>query len=131
MYGPIKQPETTPHEKDIKLTINVMFCTAKKNEQATNNKQRNLVKSICVSGFVSFFLTAGIRSTATADAEVNTTEPSVDIDAERSKIIITAKRIMPAVPLPKTFIKTSGITESTPPAGSSLPRINLDVEPTR
>ena len=46
-----------------------MFCVAKINEQATNARQKSLVSNICVSGFVSFFLTAGIRSTATADAE--------------------------------------------------------------
>ena len=28
IYGPIKQPETTPHEKDIRLTIIGMFCVA-------------------------------------------------------------------------------------------------------
>jgi len=60
-----------------------MFCVAKMNEQATNARQRSLVRSICVSGLVYFFLTVGIRSTATADAEVRTTASSVDIDAER------------------------------------------------
>ena len=108
-----------------------MFCVAKINEQATNARQRNLVKSICVSGFVSFFLTAGMRSTATADAEVKTTASKVDIDAERRRIIITARRIIPAVPPPKTFIKTVGITESTPPAGRAFPKISLDVDPIR
>ena len=131
MYGPIKQPETTPQEKDIRLTIIGIFCVAKMNEQATNAKQRILVKSICVSGFVSFFLTAGIRSTATADAEDNTTASRVDIDAERRRIMITAKRMIPAVPPPKTSINTAGITASTPPSGRTPPRMSLDVEPIR
>jgi len=121
MYGPIKQPETTPQEKDIRLTIIGIFCVAKMKEQATNARQRNLVRIICFSGSVSFFLTAGIKSTATADADVNTTASKVDIEAERSRIIITAKRMMPAVPPPKTSIRTVGMTESIPPAGRTPP----------
>ena len=131
MYGPIKHPETTPQEKDIRLTIIGIFCVAKINEQATNTRQRSLVKSICVSGFVSFFLTVGIRSTATADADVKTTASRVDIDAERRRVIITAKRIIPNVPPPKTSIKTAGIIESIPPSGSTPPKISLEVEPIR
>ena len=46
IYGPIKQPETTPHEKDMRLTIIGIFCVAKINEQATNARQRSLVRSI-------------------------------------------------------------------------------------
>jgi len=131
MYGPIKQPETIPQEKDIRLTIIGMFCVAKIKEQATNTRQRSLVKSICDSGFVCFFLTAGIRSTATAHAEVKTTASSVAIDAERRRIIITAKRIIPAVPPPNTCINTVGITESTPPSGRTPPKTSLDVDPIR
>lgn len=46
MYGPIKQPETIPQEKDIKLTMMGMFCVAKIKEQAIKVRQRTLVKSI-------------------------------------------------------------------------------------
>ena len=114
----MKQPETTPQENDIRLTIIGMLRVAKKKEQATKARQSSLVRSICVSGFVAFFLTAGIRSTATADADVSTTASRVDIDAESRRIIITASRIMPSVPPPSTSISIAGITESIPPAGS-------------
>jgi hypothetical protein len=30
MHGPIKQPDTTPHEKDIRFTINEIFASAKR-----------------------------------------------------------------------------------------------------
>ena len=46
MYGPMKQPETTPQEKDIKLTMMGMFWVAKMKEQATNARQNSLVRSI-------------------------------------------------------------------------------------
>lgn len=118
MYGPIKQPETTPQEKDIRLTIIGMFNVAKINEQATNVRQSILVSNICFLGSISFFLKAGIRSTATAEADVSTTASRVDIDAESKSIIIIARRINPKVPLDKTFINRAGMTESIPPSGS-------------
>ena len=61
---------------------------------------------------------AGIRSTATAEAEVRTTASRVDMEAESRRIIMMAKRIIPKVPLPKTSISTEGIMESMPPSGS-------------
>ena len=127
----MKQPETRPHENDIRLTIMGILRVAKMNEQATNTRQRTLVRTICDSGLIFFFVTEGIRSTATAEAEVRTTDSRVDIEAERRRIIITARRTMPSVPPPKTCIRTVGITESTPPSGRTLPRISLDVEPIR
>ena len=42
----MKQPETTPQEKDIKLTMMGMFWVAKMKEQATNARQNSLVRSI-------------------------------------------------------------------------------------
>ena len=80
---------------------------------------------------IAFLLTAGIRSTATAEADVRTIASSVDIDAESKRIIITAKRIIPSVPPPSTSIKTAGITESIPPSGSLPPRMSLEAEPIR
>ena len=50
-------------------------------------------------------------------------------EAERSRIIITARRIMPSVPFPSTSISTVGMIESIPPAGSWPPRISLEVLP--
>ena len=46
MYGPMKQPETIPQEKDIRLTMIGMFCVAKMNEHITNARQNTLVKII-------------------------------------------------------------------------------------
>lgn len=129
MYGPIKHPETIPQENDIRLTIIGMFCVANINEQATKARHSILVRVICFFGEISFLLTAGIKSTATADADVSTTASSVDIDAERSNIIIIASKIIPNVPLPRTFIKSVGITASIPPSGNTPPRISLDVLP--
>ena len=131
MYGPMKQPETTPHEKDIRLTIIGIFCVAKMNEHATNARHKSLVRSIWVSESVSFLRSDGIRSTATAEAEVRTTACKVDIDAERSKIIITASRIIPNVPFPRTSMRSVGMTESIPPSGRTPPRTSLDVLPIR
>ena len=74
MYGPIKQPETIPQEKDIRLTMIGIFCVAKMNEQAINTRQSILVRSICLSDFIFFLLTAGIKSTATADEDARTTD---------------------------------------------------------
>ena len=73
MYGPIKQPETTPQEKDIKLTMMGMFCVAKMKEQATKPRQKSLVSSIWESGAAAFLVMVGIKSTATVEAEVRTT----------------------------------------------------------
>ena len=42
----MKQPETIPQEKDIRLTMIGMLRVAKMKEQATNTRQRSLVKSI-------------------------------------------------------------------------------------
>ena len=114
----MKQPDTTPQEKDIRLTMIGMFRVAKMKEHATNARQSTLVISIWVLGFVSFFLTEGIRSTAIAEAEVKTTASRVDMEAESNKIMITANRMMPKVPLPNTSIRTVGITASMPPSGS-------------
>ena len=87
-YGPMKQPETIPQEKDMRLTMIGMSYVAKMKEQATKARQSTLVKVICFFAGTCFLLTAGIRSTATADAEVRTTASSVDIDAERSRTVI-------------------------------------------
>ena len=46
IYGPIKQPDTIPHEKDIRLTIIGIFMVAKINEQATKARQSILVSFI-------------------------------------------------------------------------------------
>ena len=100
-------------------------------EHATNTRQRILVRLICFFWDNSFLLTVGIRSTATAEAEVSTTDSRVDMDAERRSIIITARRMIPAVPPPSTCISRVGITESIPPAGSVPPRMRRDVLPTR
>ena len=127
----MKHPDTRPQEKDIRLTMTGIFRVANKKEQATNARQRNLVSIIWASGLVSFFLTAGIRSTATAEAEVRTTASSVDMDAESSRIIITARRMMPRVPLPSTSISIAGMTESKPPSGSCPPSTSLEVLPMR
>ena len=74
-------------------------------------------------------LTAGIKSTLTAEAEVNTTDSRVDIDADKRSIIITASNIIPSVPLPKTLIRSVGIIASIPPSGRTPPKTNLDVLP--
>ena len=131
MYGPIKQPETIPQENDIRLTMIGILRVANMNEQATKARQRILVRSICDFALFSFFLTAGIRSTATAEAEVRTTDSSVDIDAERRRIIMTARRMIPSVPPPSTFISNAGITASIPPSGRVPPRMRRDVLPMR
>ena len=129
MYGPMKQPETIPQEKDIRLTMIGIFCVAKIKEQATNARQRIRVRDICFFAGISFLLTAGIMSTATAEAEVKTTASRVDIDAESNKIIMIAKRIMPSVPFPRTSISTAGIMASIPPSGSVPLSIKRDVLP--
>ena len=127
----MKQPEPTPQEKDIKLTIIGILSVAKINEQATKTKHKILVSNTCVFCLVSFFRTVGIKSTATADAEVKTTASSVDIDAESKSIIIIDKRITPSVPFPSTSISKVGITASIPPSGSFPPRTKREVEPTK
>ena len=86
-------------------------------------RQRILVSNICLLLGISFLLAAGIKSTATADAEVRTTASNVDIDAERRSIIMMARSITPNVPPPRTSISKVGITASIPPSGSVPPRI--------
>ena len=113
------------------MTMIGMFCVAKIKEQAIKARQSRRVNSICRFAGISLFLTAGIRSTATAEAEVSTTASSVDIEAESKRIIIMASRIIPSVPPLSTLIKTAGITESIPPSGSSPFRIKREVLPTR
>mgnify|MGYP003296420620 CR=1 FL=1 len=56
---------------------------------------------------------------------------NVDIEAERRRIIINARRMIPRVPPPRTSISTAGITASIPPSGRTPPRISLDALPTR
>ena len=129
IYGPIKHPETTPQENDIKLTIIGIFCVAKMNEQATNARQKRRVINIWFSLLNDFPLSAGMKSTATADADVKTTDWSVDIDAERSNTIIIASNIKPKLPPPNTFINSVGITESIPPSGSVPSKTSLEVLP--
>ena len=46
IYGPMKQPETRPQEKDIRLTMIGIFLVAKMKEHATNTRQRILVRII-------------------------------------------------------------------------------------
>ena len=128
-YGPIKQPETTPQEKDIKLTMIGIFNVAKINEHATKQKHKILVRVTCFLGLISFFITDGIKSTATADAEVKTTASKVDIEAESKSTIIIDSKIMPRVPFPKTCVSIVGIIESIPPSGSCPPKIKREVEP--
>ena len=70
----------------------------------------------------------GRRSTATAEAEVRTTASSVDIEAERRSTMITANKAIVRLLPERVAIRTSGITESRPPAGNSG-RISLDVLP--
>ena len=118
MYGPMKQPETIPQEKDMRLTIIGMFCVANTKEHTINARQKSLVRSICFFAGISFLQTEGIRSTATAEAEVRTTASSVDMDAARRSTMIRARRITPNVLLPRTLSRTAGITASIPPSGS-------------
>ena len=66
-----------------------MFRVAKTKEQPTNARQKSLVRSICVSGLVAFLRTAGIRSTATAEADVRTTDWSVDFERINHTITLT------------------------------------------
>ena len=71
MYGPMKQPETIPHENDIMFTMIEIFMVAKTYESITKSIQSERVSSIWRDA-LKFFFTTGTRSTETADADVRT-----------------------------------------------------------
>ena len=106
MYGPMKQPETIPHENDIMFTMIEIFMVAKTYESITKSIQSERVSSIWRDA-LKFFFTTGTRSTETADAEVRTTDARVDIDAERRRSSTIAK-----ITVVMTFASPSAVSST-------------------
>ena len=50
--GPIKEPATTPHEKDMRLTINEMFAVANKKEHAMKTRHKSLIRTTWFFGLI-------------------------------------------------------------------------------
>ena len=92
MYGAIKAPDKTPQERDINVTIKPICNLEIKYEQRIKIADKTLIIATEVFSETSFFRYPLYKSIVIEELETKIIEANVDIEADKTKIIIIANK---------------------------------------
>ena len=105
--GARKEPESAPHDTPISCAMKVtrdFACTIAMTAEITMNTATN-VRSVNILLFSSmcFFLSGSMKSSVSVELDASTSDESVDIDAESTRMSTTAMSVSPS---PESMVGT-------------------------
>lgn len=131
----MKDPATTPHEKDIRFTIKEMLAVANIYERAMNSTHSDLIKITWLLDLICG-CTSLTRSMDIAELEDSTIDDKVDMDADKRSSRMILNMMVENTLSVNALIKRLGTTPSNPPATLGRPLAsasmnNLDRDPVK